>query len=116
MQYRRAARLRKPAIGPSDNSRESVGAFMMRDRFGLRDRADSLNLALQKATAEMLTTSMGKLAGIEKIVGFEYAQLGKDLRMVVLGDYIRKEFMVSAPVNNQLINKMGVIKKKFKLG
>lgn len=38
-----------------------------------------------------LLSSVGKLDSIEKIVRSEYASMGKDLRMLVLTDYIRKE-------------------------
>jgi hypothetical protein len=56
-----------------------------------------------------LTSSISKLNGIKEIVDFEYKQLGKDLRLVILSDFIRKEFYINAPENNLELNKIGVI-------
>lgn len=56
-----------------------------------------------------LSTSLEKLNSIRNIVHFEYGQLGKDLRLVVLTDYIRKEFLVNTPMNDMKLSKFGVI-------
>ncbi|WP_107037938.1 DEAD/DEAH box helicase family protein [Brumimicrobium mesophilum] len=56
-----------------------------------------------------LTSSISKLNGICKIVDFEYNQLGVGLRMVILTDYIRKEFYVNSVENNIELTKIGII-------
>ena len=57
----------------------------------------------------LLTSSISKLNGIKEIVDFEYNQLGNDLRMVILSDFIRKEFFVKTTENNIELNKIGII-------
>jgi hypothetical protein len=78
---KRAGVLEKPAISFIDNRRLST----------------------------MLTSSVSKLHATREIVDFEYAQLGKDLRMVVLCDFIRKEFLSSTAGNDYVLDKMGVV-------
>lgn len=56
-----------------------------------------------------LSTSLEKLNSIRDIVRFEYEQLGSDLRLVVLTDYIRKEFLTNTPVNDMKLSKFGVM-------
>lgn len=56
-----------------------------------------------------LTASTSKLNAIKEIVDFEYEQLGQDLRLVILSDFIRKEFFVNATENTLALNKMGVM-------
>jgi len=56
-----------------------------------------------------LKSSISKLNGIKKIVDFEHKQLGKDLRMVILSDYIRKDFFVNTKDNNLELTKIGII-------
>lgn len=41
---------------------------------------------------KLLTTSKGKCESIKDIVGHEYRSYGKELRLLVLTDYIRKEY------------------------
>jgi superfamily II DNA or RNA helicase len=56
-----------------------------------------------------LASSISKLNGIKAIVDFEHMQLGAHLRMVILSDYIRKDFLINSPENNMELNKIGVI-------
>lgn len=56
-----------------------------------------------------LSTSLEKLNSIRDIVSFEYGQMGKDLRLVVLTDYIRKEFLANTPENDMKLSKFGVM-------
>lgn len=58
---------------------------------------------------KLLTSSLSKLTSIERIVVFETNELGDSLRMVVLTDYIRKEYLVNTLENNLEINKIGVL-------
>lgn len=68
-----------------------------------------INFSHNKRVTGFLTSSISKLNGIKEIVDFEYRQLGKDLRLVVLSDFIRKEFFVNAAENNLELNKIGII-------
>src|SRR5690606_17292436 len=68
-----------------------------------------INFSHHKRITGFLTSSISKLDGIKNIVDFEYGNLGKDLRMVILTDFIRKEFFINAPENNLELNKIGVV-------
>jgi len=48
-----------------------------------------------KKVNQILNSSIGKLEGIKEIVNFEYAVLGENLKMLILTDFIRKEFLAS---------------------
>lgn len=58
---------------------------------------------------KFLNTSLSKLKSIDEIVDIEHNSLNDDLRMVILTDYIRKEFLVQEPQNNLELNKIGVL-------
>lgn len=68
-----------------------------------------INLAHNKRINSILTSSIGKLAAISQIVNFEHDQLGSALRLVILSDFIRKEFYVNTSENNLELNKIGVM-------
>lgn len=67
-----------------------------------------INFENNKAINALVTSSISKLNAIREIVDFEYDQLGDDLRMVILTDYIRKEFLANDIENNVNLNKIGV--------
>lgn len=67
-----------------------------------------INFNDNKTINGLLTTSISKLNAINDIADFEYHQLGKNLRMVILTDYIRKEFLVGEVNNTAILNKIGV--------
>ena len=77
-------------------------------RYGALEKK-RIKLSQNKKIAGYLTSSISKLNGIVDIVNFEYRQLGKDLRMVILSDFIRKEFYVNSAENHTELNKIGVI-------
>lgn len=77
-------------------------------RYGALEKRQ-INLLQNKKVTGFLTASMSKLNAIREIVDFEYKQLGTDLRLVVLTDYIRKEFYVDTPENSLALNKIGVL-------
>lgn len=77
-------------------------------RYGAIEKK-KINFLHNKKVTGFLTSSISKLNGIKDIVDFEYKQLGKDLRMVILSDYIRKEFFVNTTENNTELNKIGII-------
>ncbi|QNK64654.1 DEAD/DEAH box helicase family protein [Pedobacter sp. PAMC26386] len=68
-----------------------------------------INLWHNKKVSGFLTSSTNKLNSIKEIAEFEYRQLGTQLRMVILSDYIRKEFYVSSAENALELNKIGVM-------
>ena len=68
-----------------------------------------INFSYNRRVTGFLASSISKLNGIKEIVDFEYKELGKDLRLVILSDFIRKEFYINAPENNLELNKIGVI-------
>ena len=69
----------------------------------------SVKLGYHGKINSYLTSSLSKLQSIEKIVDFEHSQLGDKLRMVVLTDYIRSEFLVNQAESNLELNKIGVV-------
>lgn len=68
-----------------------------------------ISFSYNKRVTGFLTSSISKLNGIQQIVDFEYSQMGSNLRMVILSDFIRKEFFVNTPQNNLPLNKIGII-------
>lgn len=77
-------------------------------RHGVIERKQ-INFIYNSTVASTLTSSISKIGAIQNIVDFEYRYLGDNLRLVVLSDYIRKEFFVDAPINDLEVNKIGVI-------
>lgn len=58
---------------------------------------------------KMLTRSIGKCESIKKIVAHEYAAMGKDLRLLILADYIKKEYEKCIGDPNAEVKALGVI-------
>tara|TARA_B100000949_G_scaffold235237_1_gene257243 strand:+ start:1032 stop:3752 length:2721 start_codon:yes stop_codon:yes gene_type:complete len=77
-------------------------------RYGAIDRKQ-INFSHYSRISSSLISSISKLKGIKEIVDFEYEQMRQDLRMVILSDFIRKDFFVSTSENNMELNKMGVM-------
>lgn len=73
-------------------------------RYGAIER-NQINFLYSKRVSNYLTSSITKLDGIKEIVDFEHRKLDKNLRLVVLSDFIRKEFFS----NDAELNKIGVI-------
>jgi superfamily II DNA or RNA helicase len=73
-------------------------------RYGAIEKRQ-ISFSHNKRVTGFLTSSISKLNGIKEIVDFEYKQLGKELRLVILSDFIRKEFFE----NDIELNKIGVI-------
>lgn len=69
----------------------------------------AVNFRHNRRINNSLSSSTGKLESIDKIVNFEHDHLKKDLRMVILTDYIRKEFLIQEPKNDLELNKIGVL-------
>ncbi|MDO4728038.1 MAG: DEAD/DEAH box helicase family protein [Bacteroidota bacterium] len=68
-----------------------------------------INFHYNRRIYNYLTSSISKLESIQNIVDIEYQQLQNKLRMVVLTDYIRSEFLSVDNENKLELNKLGVI-------
>lgn len=79
----------------------------LRRHSALTGKKISLNNA--NRVASLLTSSVSKLKAVEEVVNFEYELLGSGLRMVVLSDYIRKEFLTGSTNESFDLTKMGVV-------
>jgi hypothetical protein len=75
-------------------------------RYGAIERRQ-INFSHNKRVTGFLTSSISKLNGIKEIVDFEYKQFRQNLRLVILSDFIRKEFYINSPENNLELNKIG---------
>ncbi len=69
----------------------------------------SINFMENYKIRQHVTSSLSKLESIKKIVDFEYDVLKEDLRMVILTDFIRKEYLIQQPENTIEITKIGVM-------
>lgn len=56
-----------------------------------------------------LSSSISKLNSIQNVVDNEFRSLGNELRLVVLTDFIRKEFLSNETKNNIALSKIGVV-------
>jgi superfamily II DNA or RNA helicase len=77
-------------------------------RYGAMERR-KIKFMLNKRISSNLNSSISKLSAIKNIVNFEHNQLRNDLRLVILTDYIRLEYLVNSDENNLDLNKIGVI-------
>lgn len=66
-------------------------------------------LMKNETTEKLLLRSKGKSESIRRIAAGEYAALGKDLRLLVLTDYIRREYEKSVGVPDGEISALGVL-------
>lgn len=62
-----------------------------------------------KNLSQILNSSIGKLQGIKEIADFEYSVLKEDLKMVILTDFIKKEYLTNEKTNTFDLDKMGAI-------
>lgn len=67
-----------------------------------------VTLVTNQSVEKMLTTSKGKSESIKAIVTHEYAATGKDLRLLILTDYIRKEYEKTVGTSDE-VNALGVL-------
>lgn len=92
----------------SDNEEHKEELLNRLKRNGAIERK-SITLRNIEKRRKLLSSSLSKLNSIGRIAEFESSQLGDSLRMVILSDYIRKEYLVSSSENNLTINKIGVL-------
>ncbi|PIF43164.1 helicase-like protein [Chryseobacterium sp. 52] len=62
-----------------------------------------------KNVNQILNSSIGKLQGIQDIADFEFSVLKEDLKMVILTDFIKKEYLSTEPENNLQLDKIGAV-------
>lgn len=89
-----------------EEHRESLEKRLM--RYGAMEKRQ-ISFSYNRRTTGSLSSSISKLEGIRRIVDFEYGQMGNSLRMVILSDFIRKEYLVGGDENDMPLNKIGVI-------
>lgn len=58
---------------------------------------------------QILNSSIGKLQGIKEIADFEFSVLKEELRMVILTDFIKKEYLNSGEQNVLNLDKIGAV-------
>jgi superfamily II DNA or RNA helicase len=75
---------------------------------GALDR-QQVNFSTNSKVTGFLTSSRSKLHGIKEIVDFEFTNMGNGLRMVILTDYIRKEYLCNPQADTSGYAKIGVI-------
>ena len=68
-----------------------------------------VNFSVNENINKTLSTSISKLQAIKEIVDLESQNLKDDLRLVILADYIRKEFLSQEAENNFTLDKIGVV-------
>ena len=68
-----------------------------------------VSLQVNQAIEKLLINSRGKCESIKQIVFHEYQNLGDDLRLLILTDYIRKEYESSLGDETKDVNNLGVI-------
>ena len=66
-------------------------------------------LTINQTVEKMLINSAGKCDSIKTIVNHEYKILQKDLRLLILTDYIRKEYERTLGDETKNVNKLGVL-------
>jgi len=77
-------------------------------RSGVLERRQ-LSFGHNRRISGLLTSSIGKLESIAEIVALEHKALGKQLRMLILADYVRKEYFTENTENNASLEKLGVV-------
>ncbi|REC60359.1 restriction endonuclease subunit R [Chryseobacterium pennae] len=70
---------------------------------------NTLSFFNNKNTNQILNSSIGKLQGIQDIVDFESSVLKDDLRMVILTDFIKKEYLNNGTQNTLTLDKIGAV-------
>ncbi|REC46284.1 DEAD/DEAH box helicase family protein [Chryseobacterium pennipullorum] len=86
-------------------------------RTGLRNRLKrngfiekkTLSFFHSKNLNQILNSSIGKLQGIQEIADFEFSVLKESLRMVILTDYIKKEYLSNGTENYLHLDKIGAV-------
>lgn len=70
---------------------------------------NKVGLTVNDGINKLLTMSKGKIQSIVTIVGEEYQNMGSDLRMLILTDYIKKEYLPALGDAEKSVNELGVV-------
>lgn len=70
---------------------------------------NKVRMVASDSISKLLRTSKGKINSIIEIVKAESKNLGKDLRMLILTDYIKKDFISAIGDENKSVNELGVV-------
>lgn len=70
---------------------------------------NKVGLTVNDSVNKLLMTSKGKINSIVSLVGEEYHNLRGDLRLLVLTDYIKKEYMAALGNSEKSVNELGVV-------
>ncbi|MEG0327438.1 MAG: DEAD/DEAH box helicase family protein [Erysipelothrix sp.] len=87
-----------------DNCKELISTFK---RYGLM-QGNKLYLEANPKVTKTLISSLGKLESIKQIVKHEYGSRRKSLRMLILTDYIHKEYITNIGTQES-INALGTV-------
>lgn len=68
-----------------------------------------VGLSANENVNKLLRTSKGKINSIVRIVGEEYRNLGGELRLLILTDYIKKEYLSALGDSDKSVNELGVV-------
>lgn len=96
----------KELFGKYEEHKESM--LKMLKHYGVTQKK-TISFELDRKASASLTSSISKLDGIKKIANLEFGNLKNDLRMVILSDFIRKEFYTSGELNDKKLDKIGVM-------
>lgn len=66
-------------------------------------------LVANEAISKLLASSKGKLNSILTVTKAEYENLGEELRLLILTDYIKKEYLQAVGDPEKSVNELGVI-------
>lgn len=93
-------------MNPKDTALKELHKHL--SRIGAIERR-KVSLRSTSTIKRTLTNSSSKLASIHQIVSFEEKILGKDLRLVILADYIRMPDLPKSPDDEKPLVRLGVI-------
>lgn len=68
-----------------------------------------VTLCLNQAIEKLLINSIGKCESIKEIVAYEYKNMQQNLRLLILTDYIRKEYERALDDETKDVNNLGVL-------
>lgn len=68
-----------------------------------------VELSASAEVDRLLTNSRGKLKSIREIVKAEYKSLGNELRLLILTDYIRSEYLSAIGEETAVVEELGVV-------
>lgn len=70
---------------------------------------NKVSLTVNDSVNKLLINSKGKINSIITIVEQESKSLGSDLRLLILTDYIKKEYLAALGDENKSVNELGVV-------